>query len=152
MVFSKVAPPCNSLSEAKVLDKPIFVDSNDPFAINVKKVKPIGGFYDVALHGTSTSAEFFGEPIDAYTLAEIIRNREEYVPGMKIRLLSCSTGNTDNTGNCFAQVLANALGGDVEAPTQKIWAYDNGTIKIFNDETGEVGDMKKFWARENVTL
>ena len=140
------------IEKAKVLDKPIFVDSNDPFAINVKKVKPIDGFYDVALHGTSTSAEFFGEPIDAYTLAKIIRNREDYVPRMKIRLLSCSTGNTDNTGNCFAQVLANALGVEVEAPTQKIWAYDNGTIKIFNDETGEVGDMKKFWARENVML
>ncbi len=139
------------IEKAKSLDRPIFaVDTEDNhFASNVRKVPPKEGFYDVALHGAPTSAEFFGEPIDAYTLAKIIRNRDDYIPGTPIRLLSCSTGNTDNTGNCFAQILANVLKVDVEAPTETFYAYPNGTFKILNDDTEEEGFMKYFWYRED---
>ena len=139
------------IEKAKSLDRPIFaVDTEDNhFASNVRKVPPKKGFYDVALHGAPTSAEFFGEPIDAYTLAKIIRNRDDYIPGTPIRLLSCSTGNTDTTGNCFAQILANTLKVDVEAPTETFYANDDGTFDIFNSFTGKKGEMKPFWYRED---
>ena len=139
------------IEKAKSLDRPIFaVDTEyNHFASNVRNVPPKKGFYDVALHGAPTSAEFFGEPIDAYTLAKIIRNRDDYVPGTPIRLLSCSTGNTDNTGNCFAQILANALGVNVEAPTETIYVNDDGTFNIYNNFTGAKGKMQPFWYRED---
>lgn len=138
------------IKASQMLDKPVFVDSHDQFAINARNIPPIDGFYDVALHGTPTSAKFFGEDIDAYILAKIIRNRDDYTPGTKIRLLSCSTGDTTETGDCFAQLLANALGVTVEAPTETIYVNPDGTFFITNDSTGEMGFMKTFWYREDV--
>lgn len=64
----------------------------------------------MALHGRDTSVAFFGTKIDAYTLSQIIRQRKDYKLGTPIRLLSCDTGNTDNTGDYVAQIVANKLG------------------------------------------
>lgn len=63
-----------------------------------------------------------------------------------VRLLSCNTGNTTDTGDCFAQLLANELGHDVTAPTNLLYAEDNGIIKVglLND-----GDIKPFYSRKN---
>lgn len=102
----------------------------------MKNVSPIEGYYDVALHGTPTSAEFFGEPIDAYTLSHVIRNRSDYSIGTKVRLLSCSTGNTTQTGDCFAQILSNELGVKVKAPTDILYVYPNGNYYIGDDASG----------------
>lgn len=128
-------------------EKPIFAVDTDinRFASYVKNVKPKDGFYDVALHGSPTSTEFFGEDIDAYTLAVIIRNRKDYISGTKVRLLSCSTGNTDETGDCFAQILANELGIEVEAPTKDILVYQDGAFDIGEKNDGE---MKIFYSRK----
>lgn len=128
-------------------ERPIFAVDTDTnkFASYVRNVTPKEGFYDVALHGAPTSAEFFSEKIDAYTLASIIRNRKDYTPGMKVRLLSCSTGNTDETGDCFAQLLANELRVDVEAPTKDIFVYPDGSFDIGEREEGE---MKPFYSRK----
>ena len=102
------------------------------------------GFYDVALHGSPTSVEFFGEKIDGYTLANIIRNRKDYGKGIKIRLLSCNVGNTDNTGECVAQIVASELGVIVEAPTKTLYVNPDGTFRVgrWND-----GEMKLFYPR-----
>lgn len=128
-------------------ERPIFVYDTEinKFATLVGNVPAKENFYDVALHGKPTYAEFFGEPIDAYTLANVIRNRKDYDAGTKIRLLSCSTGNTEETGNCFAQLLANELGAVVEAPTKDIYVYPNGnfTVGILDD-----GEMKLFYPRK----
>lgn len=128
-------------------ERPIFAVDTDTnkFASYVKNVPHKKGFYDVALHGAPTSAEFFGEDIDAYTLASIIRNRKDYTSGTKIRLLSCSTGNTDETGDCFAQILANELGVEVEAPTKDILVYQDGSFDIGEKNDGE---MKIFYSRK----
>lgn len=131
-------------------EKPIFAVDTDTnkFASYVKKVTPKKDFYDVALHGSPTSAEFFGEEIDAYTLASIIRNRKDYTPGTKVRLLSCSTGNTEETGDCFAQLLANELKVDVEAPTETIWVNEDGSFSIHTDDFSKIGMMKMFYSRK----
>ena len=127
--------------------KPIFAVDTDTnkFASYVKNVPKKNGFYDVALHGNPTSVEFFGETIDAYLLANIIRNRKDYVKGTNIRLLSCNTGNTETTGNCVAQIVANELSVQVEAPTDIIYVNPDGTFTIGDYDDGF---MKIFYPRK----
>lgn len=131
-------------------EKPIFTIDTDTnkFASYVKNIPKTKDFYDVALHGTPTSAEFFGEKIDAYTLSSIIRNRKDYNPGTKVRLLSCSTGNTDETGDCFAQILANELGVQVEAPTKTLWVSSDGSFTVGSTPISKDGLMKIFYPRK----
>lgn len=130
-------------------DKPIFAadTATNKFASNVEKVTPESGFYDVALHGTPTYAEFFGKPIDAYLLASIIRNRRDYSPGTPVRLLSCNTGNTSETGDCFAQILANELNTHVKAPNDILWVKSNGELVIGPTEFIDSGDFVPFYSR-----
>ena len=136
------------IAKAQAQSRPIFAVDDEvrgAFATNVSRVLPKEGFYDVALHGTPKNVEFFGEPIDAKTLAKIIRNRKDYSKGSKVRLLSCSTGKITDTANCFAQQLANALGVEIEAPTDDIFVYPNGDFIIGKKNNGE---MKIFYPRE----
>ena len=135
------------IKKASALKKPIFAEDrpDSAFASYVRNVPSKKGYYDVALHGSPTSVDFFGEPIDAYLLANIIRNRKDYKKGTKIRLLSCNTGNTESTGDCVAQIVANELGVQVEAPTDIIYVNPDGTFSIgnYND-----GIMKQFYPRK----
>ena len=136
------------IAKAQAQSRPIFAVDDEvrgAFATNVSRVLPKEGFYDVALHGTPKNVEFFGEPIDAKTLAKIIRNRKDYSKGSKVRLLSCSTGKITDTANCFAQQLANALGVEIEAPTDDIFVYPNGDFIIGKRNNGE---MKIYYPRE----
>lgn len=123
--------------------RPIFAEDtpDNKFATNVSMVKPENGKYDVALHGSDKSAEFFGKPIDAYTLAKIIKSRKDYKVGTPIRLLSCNTGNTNETVNCFAQLLANELHTTVYAPTKKIYVNPDGTFLVGIKDDGEMKDF-----------
>lgn len=135
------------IKQSNALEKPIFAKdtSDNKFASYVAKVKPEKGKYDVALHGSDKSAEFFEKPVDAYTLAKIIKSREDYTVGTPVRLLSCNTGNTEETGDCFAQILANELRTTVYAPTDVIIVKPNGEFIIGDYADGE---MKNFIWRE----
>lgn len=135
------------VKRSNALEKPIFAKDtpDNKFASYVAKVKPEKGKYDVALHGSDKSAEFFGKPVDAYTLAKIIKSRKDYTVGTSVRLLSCNTGNTDETGNCFAQILANELKATVYAPSDLIIINLNGEFIIGDYADGE---MKSFIWRE----
>lgn len=135
------------IKKASALKKPIFAEDrpDNAFASYVRNVPSKKGYYDVALHGSPTSVEFFGEPIDAYLLANIIRNRKDYEKGTKIRLLSCNTGNTESTGDCVAQIVANELGVQVEAPTDIIYVFPDGSFEIGITNSGE---MKLFYPRK----
>lgn len=116
--------------------------------------------FDVRAHGLDTMIEFFrqdfpdGDPrafIDAYTLATILRGRSDFQAFLaacaeagekpKIRLLACSTGDTTNTGNCFAQLLANELGIVVYAPTMTLYAENNGSFYIGKRKQGKLKDF-----------
>lgn len=136
------------IAKAQAQSRPIFAADDEirgAFATNVSHVAPKKDFYDVAMHGNPKNVEFFDEPIDAKTLAKIIKSRKDYPKGSKVRLLSCSTGKITDTANCFAQQLANILGVEVEAPTDDIFVYENGDIKIGKRNNGE---MKIFYPRE----
>ena len=79
---------------------------------------------------TSGQAERIGLEMGIFTIN---------VNGEKVRLLSCNTGSTD-TG--FAQQLANALGVEVEAPSNILIVYPNGKYKIGYDGKGKMITFK----------
>lgn len=56
-----------------------------------------------------------------------------------VRLLSCSTGSVDDG---FAQQLANALGVEVEAPSDVLIVAPNGKYKIGYDGSGKMNIFK----------
>lgn len=60
-------------------------------------VQKKAGFFDVAAHGTPYAMEYGSEDmmLSARELARIIQHNKDY-NGEKIRLLSCSTGSTDD--------------------------------------------------------
>lgn len=130
-------------------EKPIFCEdtTSNQYASMVKYV--LGnkaGFYDVAMHGNGKNVQFFGQTIDADTLAQIIFSRKDYKRGTPIRLLSCSTGAEDKDGDCIARWLADTMNVDVLAPTddyyleidnygklhEKVGVLDDGYFKTFN--------------------
>lgn len=119
--------------------------AKNPLATYARRIPKLEGFYDVVMHGTDTAVWFFETKIDAYTLAQIIRQRPDYKKGTPIRLLSCNTGNTDNTGNCVAQLLANELDVKVLAPTDLLMVDHDGTIGVGKNWRGT---MEIFYSRE----
>lgn len=135
------------IEKSNSLDKPIYaVDTpHNKFASNARKIKPQKGFYDVALHGTENSVEFFDTQINASDFGKIIKSRSDYVPGTPVRLFSCNTGNIENTGDCFAQLLATELNAEVYAPDNIIYVDSNGDFSI---EGSEDNELKRFWSRK----
>ena len=105
-------------------EKAVFADD---LAAYFEKIPAESGKSFYAMHGTDDSVEIFGHKIDERTLANIIRSRNDYNPDNEIVLISCNTGSTERTENCFAQRLANELGQTVRAP-QKL-----GIISISGD-------------------
>ncbi|MFR8341287.1 MAG: RHS repeat-associated core domain-containing protein [Dorea sp.] len=78
-----------------------FMESSDRFVKNISKRKNIDadGYFEVIAHGTPDEIQIVhnGKTImvDARTAARLIENSEGY-NGQPIRLLSCSTGSTEN--------------------------------------------------------
>ena len=92
-----------------------------------ENIKPIKGYYDIKAHGLFNSIKIFDTPINAKTLQRILISREDYKPGMPIRLLCCFTGEVHN-GRCFAQDLANYMGVEVIAPDFELIVDGNGNL------------------------
>lgn len=122
--------------------KPVFTD--DSYGKLASRIPKKDGYYDVIMHGTPKTVEFFGERADAKTIAEIIKNRKDY-NGEAIRLLSCSTGKGED---CFAQRLADELGVVIEAPNDIIWAFSNGKYSIGRGPLSNTGKMITFKPRK----
>lgn len=95
----------------------------------MRAVETYQEYYDVALHGEQFYTEYEGTyRLTAEELGTIIRGRRDYQMG-DIRLLSCSTGATDDYNNCFAQQLANYLGVNVYAPVDLLYIH-NGVLTV----------------------
>ena len=110
----------------------------DPLAENIKAVKPLKTFFDVAMHGSPTAVGYgtLETNMSPRLLASVIRHMDGW-NGQKIRLLSCSTGKQIGEGYCFAEELANALGVTVKAPSDTLYISKHGVIYI-----GELRDGK----------
>ncbi|WP_217616536.1 hypothetical protein [Cellulomonas sp. GbtcB1] len=108
-------------------------------------IPPKPGWYDVGMHG-SPERVFLEHTdgstlaIDHRTLADLIRRQPDY-DGSPIRLLSCSTGR-DADG--IAQRLADALGTQVEAPSDTLWIWSNGATGIGPTQRNLTGEWRIF--------
>lgn len=111
---------------------------DDPLAVNIKAVKPLKTFFDVAMHGSSTAVGYgtLETNMSPRLLASVIRHMDGW-NRQKIRLLSCSTGKQIGEEYCFAEELANALGVTVKAPSDTLYISKHGVIYI-----GELRDGK----------
>jgi hypothetical protein len=122
------------INEAIAAEKPVYAEN---LRTVYKNVKPKENFYDVVLHGTQFYAEYEDEYIiDVDTLVNIIKGRKDYQMS-DIRLLSCSTGEKDKFGNCFAQQLANKLNVRVYAPKEQLNIHSNGVLTVGDEYIDE---------------
>ena len=105
----------------------------------IKKVRPDGNKFDVAMHGSPTAVAFGGNEanMSPHLLAQIIRHSEGY-HGQDVRLLSCSTGSSVDGAYCFAEELANALGVTVWAPNDLLMVNKDGIFYIGLDGSGQM--------------
>ncbi|MEV4153851.1 hypothetical protein AB0J48_12585 [Nocardia salmonicida] len=76
------------------------------------------GSHDVVVHGRRDGSvtPSNGDPVHPRDIVDAIRNNPNYVPGTPIRLLSCHAGNSKG----WAQYIADQLGVDVTAPTDRV--------------------------------
>lgn len=103
---------------------------NDRFYQNVLNIKPLPDHYDIVAHGTThyTAMDTVeGRAVTAREMANIIRRRPDYHPGMPVRLLSCNTGRTDGV---FASQLARNLGVSVIAPDGYLYLDQWGRMGV----------------------
>ena len=109
----------------------------DPLNENVKRVKPLKTYFDVAMHGSQTAVGFGSEEtnMSPRLLASVIRHSNGW-DGQKIRLLSCNTGKRIENDYCFAEELANALGVKVKAPTDVLYIPPNGEMYVGDSGEG----------------
>lgn len=98
--------------------------------------------FTVGGHGSTFSmSDDTKAPLSASTVAEIIKQDNNYEQGMTVMLLSCNTGRSDTS---FAQDLADELGtGEkVIAPTKTLWISKDGSLEVY-DEITEEGETTK---------
>lgn len=109
----------------------------DPLNENVKRVKPLKTYFDVAMHGSQTAVGFGSEEtnMSPRLLASVIRHSSGW-GGQKVRLLSCNTGKRIENDYCFAEELANALGVKVKAPTDVLYIPPNGEMYVGDSGEG----------------
>jgi hypothetical protein len=134
-------PPCESkvsslTSEGRAHIKLDFIPS-DERAKRASRGFPCvsspEGVYGIEGHGSPHSVfSREGEPMNASELAEWIRNDTRYQAGMTVYLFCCETGKGDRS---FAQRLANTLGANVVAPTEKFWPQPNGLYLVARERT-----------------
>ena len=115
----------------------------DALCENIKAVKPLKTFFDVAMHGSPTAVGYgtLETNMSPRLLASVIRHMAGW-NGQKIRLLSCSTGKQTGDEYCFAEELANALGVTVKAPTDTLYIFPNGRIQVGKRNKGSMRDYK----------
>lgn len=108
------------------------MDSDDSFLRYIQNRADIdaNGYYDIIAHGTPNGIQITHNGqhmiVDHRTAARLIQNADGY-NGQGIRLLSCNTGALDNG---FAQNLANQLNVEVYAPTNYLWATQDGNYFV----------------------
>lgn len=114
-----------------------------------KKVKPIDGYEDTAIHGDCLGFsinDLNGNEIESYTPKKFakIPKEDPNCHGGNFRLLSCEAGSKEAEA---AQQLADALNADVLAPTDVLFIGFNGKMTIGPDEYANFGDWKLFKPR-----
>ena len=105
---------------------------NDMLKKYIQRVKPMAGYFDVAMHGQPDGVCFGTDQpsMTARELARVIQHDPAY-DGGPIRLLCCNVGKPGLNGEyCFAEELANALGVEIYAPEDKLYINPDGSFFI----------------------
>lgn len=134
------------IKRAISVEKPIFADNLVPFVSKTiqKNKEP---YYIVSLHGDYNKAWLWEVEITPTILKNIIKSRKDY-NGEDILLISCNTGNTTKTENCFAQLLADELGVLVKAPSRFGLIKQNGDYYSGQRNGKREGDFIIFMPRK----
>lgn len=114
-----------------------FLNQSDPLWKNAANIKPIEGYQDIICHGDKLGfvwkdANGVESTVSINEFAEILKSSPVYKGG-PIRLISCETGADDAIA---AQYLAKNLGVEVIAPSDIVYVYEDGTMKIGINNTG----------------
>ena len=142
--FVKLLEDKKTVANNRGNDTIILADINKmitPYERKVLDMIPAkSGYFDFAAHGAPDHIEYGekGKNMSAREVARVISHNENY-NGQKVRMLSCSTGSTDDG---FAQQLANSLGVEVEAPTDILYVYEDGHFKVGYDGKGKMKTFK----------
>ena len=126
-----------------------FVNKADRLFENAKKVAPIKDYEDVVSHADADM--FFAYTSDGLTeytysakeFADMLCNSPNYSGG-DIRLLACDAGAKQNG---LAQQLADELGVNVLAPTQKVFIYPDGEMFLGSNLYTKKGMWIVFYPR-----
>lgn len=112
---------------------------DDQLAVNIKAVKPLKTFFDVAIHGSPTAVGYgTKEPnMSPCLLASVIRHMDGRNK-QNIRLLSCSTGKKTGEEYCFAEDFANVFGVIVKAPNDEVFSTKSGIIYVGKHKEGKM--------------
>ena len=121
----------NTYGALAISASPVYVGKGEALARFAKSIKPEPGYTDVVVHGTPNSVAIMHNGkwvyLDQRRLSTMLRHDKEFSKNKAIRLISCSTGA--NTAG-FAQNLANKLGVKVKAPSDTLWVFPNGKMRI----------------------
>jgi hypothetical protein len=109
----------------------------DPMWKNSDNIKPIEGYQDIVCHGDTIGFSYKDLNGNEISLtprefAEILKNSPVYEGG-PIRLISCEAGAN---GSITAQYMADQLGVPVLAPTDVVYVYPDGVMKVGKYDTG----------------
>lgn len=121
-------------------DRAVFADD---LRTNFLNIPPEENKYHVALHGTPNNAKIYGLTINEKTLGNIIKSRNDY-HNEEIVLISCNTGNEEQSKVCFAQKLANYLGVTVYAPPRYGAISERGKYYSSNRLGQKLGEFVPF--------
>ena len=119
-----------------------FLNKNDILWRNADNISPIDGYQDIVCHSdqfsfTFKDADGVETSVSVQEFAEILQSSPVY-ENRPIRLVACEAGAD---GAITAQYLANYLGVEVLAPTDVVYVYPDGIIKIGDNNSGS---WKKF--------
>lgn len=126
-----------------------FMAPGEQFAANASKTEPLDGYHDVISHGSPVD---FGQTPDAWlngrnfdhrAVARLLAKDPNYTGG-PVRLIACNTGGDGATA---AQNLANKLGTEVLAPTDKVWAFRTGRLVVGPDWNAPTGGWTSFFPK-----
>ncbi|HWR26315.1 MAG TPA: hypothetical protein VN316_00400, partial [candidate division Zixibacteria bacterium] len=132
-----------SASQGPVPLTSALIGQGDELAKALNWKKPLPGWYDFVVHGTSDSFDVFHNgkwvKINHRDIARYMKKTG--YRGESIRLISCSSGGGKSP---IAQDLANKLGVDVLAPTDKLWIDPKGNMTIGQSQHQNTGIWELF--------
>ena len=132
----------NTYGAQPVSVSPVYVGKGEgeELARAAKSIKADPEQTDVVIHGTSNSVAIMHNGkwvhLDQRRLSTLLKHDKEFRKNKAIRLISCSTGS-DTAG--FAQNLANKLGVKVKAPSDTLWVFPDGKMRIGPSQFKNIG-------------